>query len=212
MRTHAALLMFVFATAANAAAQPSSTPSRVAGGIQAGATLATVSSYDDTDAGEAFGTGIRGGSTVGGFLTIRISSHVSFQPEAMFVQKGAVLTGGVNDREEARTRLSYVEVPLLLRWEATGGRVRPFVVAGPAFAFSTGSTVDASASGGPGDIDVSSQVRTADAGVAFGGGISQGRLSIGARLVQGFIDIGETADVDRPVRTRTFSMLVGVRF
>src|SRR5262249_26392952 len=175
-------------------------------------TLATLSSYDTLEAGEGFGTSMLAGASAGGFVTIRLNRHLVFQPEAAFVQKGALLTDPRSGNEQARTHLNYLEVPLLLRWEGAGGRMTPYLVLGPALGFALGAHVDASASGVQTDVDVSDEVRAIDSGLALGAGIDRGRWGVGARVVQGLIDIGNSTRVDRAVRTRTVTLLATIRF
>jgi RNA polymerase sigma-70 factor (ECF subfamily) len=134
------------------------------------------------------------------------------RPEVLLVQKGARIRFPGLSGNDAVVDLRYVEIPVLLRIAPGAGAGRWFIAAGPTFAFKVRARVDASDSGGPEDVDVDSQVRSADAGAAIGGGVDVRRWSFEARLVQGSLDIGNTRQVDEPVRTRTFSFLASVRF
>ena len=130
-----------------------------------------------------------------------------------FVEKGARLTipGATNDTI-AIAKLSYLEFPMLFKIEPARHGVRPFGLLGPSFGINVGAHVDASASGGPSSADVSSELRTADVGVAVGGGVTDGRWFAEIRWTQGVIDVGESRRVDDPVRTRTVAILAGIRF
>jgi hypothetical protein len=210
MKTFITLSLFVI-TPLSAWAQ-SAAPPHVSAGVQAGVTLSTVSSYRSGPAEEAFGSAFRSGGTAGGFVTIALHGAIAFQPEVLFAQKGATLTDPHGDAGVASTRLTYLEVPLLLRWSPGHGHAAPFVVAGSAVAWTLTARVDSSASGGPSDVDVRNQTRSADVGIVAGGGLQIGRGFVEARLVQGILDIGSTARVDGVVRSRAVSMLAGVRF
>jgi hypothetical protein len=195
------------------AAQQSSGPTRLAVGIEAGLALATLSSYQTPDVDEAFDTGIRQGLIVGAFFELRLRDGLSFRPEIYVVQKGSVLRfADAGGADSATVDIRYVELATLFRLSPSRESARPFVNVGPTVAFKTSANVDASASGGPSNVDVGSQVRTADVGIAIGGGIQRGRWCLEARIVQGIIDIGNTRQVDDVVRTRTASFLAGFRF
>ena len=113
MRTLIALSLFVI-TPVSAWAQ-SSASSHVTAGLQAGVTVSTVSSYRSGPPEEAFGSAFRSGGTAGGFVTVPLRGTIAFQPEVLFTQKGAMLTDPQRSAAVASTRLTYLEVPLLLR-------------------------------------------------------------------------------------------------
>jgi hypothetical protein len=196
-----------------AAAQSSTGSPRVSVGAEAGFVLATLSSYQSPNTDEAFDTGFRNGFIVGGLVDVRLRNGWSLRPGVYFVEKGAVIRfadgGGV---DSATVNLHYVEFAALLHVTAARPTIRPFLNAGATFAGKTGAEVDASASGGPSNIDVGSQVRAADVGFAVGGGVEDRRWSVEARFVQGVIDVGNTQQVDDVVRTRTLSFIAGIRF
>jgi hypothetical protein len=129
------------------------------------------------------------------------------------VQKGAVLEfADGRGSDLASVEIRYVELAPLLRVSFSRNPARLVVNLGPTFGFKTSARVDASASGGSSNVDVSSQVRDADVGLAIGGGVQYGRWSVEARFVQGIIDIGNTLAVSDVVRTRTVSFIAGFRF
>jgi hypothetical protein len=204
------MLLLVTVNAVPAWAQSSAAP--VTAGLQAGLTRSTVSPYPSGSPQDAFGSAFRSGASVGGFFVLPMRGTIAFQPELLYVQKGATLTDPQSDSSVARTRLAYLEVPLLVRWTPARREVAPFVIGGATVDRLLSAHVDSSASGGPSDTDVSSQTRSADVGIAAGGGVQIGRGFIQGRFVQGLLDIGNTRRVGGVVHTRTFSVLAGVRF
>src|SRR5262249_8775395 len=182
-------------------------------GVEAGLALGSLSSYRTANVDEAFDASARRGATVGVFVDVPVARHLAVEAGASFVEKGARLTP-VGTRDEAITiaKLSYLEFPVLLRIDTARAGVRPFAVVGPSFGVNVGAHVDASASGGPSNLDVGSQLRTADVRLAFGGGVSSGAWFVEGRFTQGLIDVGETRRGDEVVPTSTISLLPGLRF
>jgi hypothetical protein len=202
----------VFLASAATLSMPADTAAETVG-VKAGLTAATLSSYETGDANESFGTSSRAGATAGVFVDIPVIRHLVLEAGVDFVQKGARLTeAGAARAHIAVATLSYLEFPVVLRCEAGQGRVRPFGIAGPSFGINVSAHVDASASGGPASIDVRNQVRTADMGIAAGGGVTVDSWFVEGRVTQGIIDVGETPSVDRVIRTRTVSLIAGFRF
>ena len=182
-------------------------------GVEAGLARGSLSSYQTDDANESFGTARRHGATAGLFVDVPIAKNLALQLGVGFVEKGARLTiPGANDNTIAIAKLSYLEFPMLLKIEPAQRGVRPFVLLGPSFGINLSAHVDASASGGPSSVDVSKELRTADVGVAVGGGVTDGHWFAELRWTQGIIDVGESRRVDDPVRTRTVAILAGIRF
>jgi hypothetical protein len=212
MRSAGALLCCLLVIPVSAFGQSNARTNRVSGGVEGGLALATLSSYQSPDVNEAFDTSVRNGATLGAFVLVPLGEKWSLQPEVLFVQKGAKITFPGSTSTDAVVDLRYLEFPVLLTLGIGSGSVRGFVNAGPTFAFKLHASVDASDSGGPSDVDIDSQVRRADAGIAVGGGVEGRHWSLGVRLVQGFIDIGNSRQVDDVIRTRTVAVVAGVRF
>jgi hypothetical protein len=182
-------------------------------GVEAGLALGSLSSYQSNDVNESFGTAQRRGTTVGLFVDVSATPHLALELGVGIVEKGARLTvpGATNDTV-AIAKLSYLEMPVLLRVDAARLGVRPFGLVGPSFGINLAAHVDASASGGPSSVDVGNELRTADVGVVVGAGLTDGRWFAEIRWTQGLIDVGESRRVDDVVRTRTVSILAGIRF
>lgn len=66
----------------------------------------------------------------GGFVTLPLSERATVQLEALYIERG-FSTSGLH-QDGSRTRMSYLDFPILLRFRATPspGRVRPILLAG----------------------------------------------------------------------------------
>ena len=80
-------------------------------------------------------------TTVGGGLFVRFSvGRITLQPELLLLTKGAPLRG--TSAEDRDLKIQYTEIPLLVRVEMTDDRFRPYLMAGPAFAFEYDCEID----------------------------------------------------------------------
>lgn len=181
-------------------------------GVVAGAAFAKVGGPDVADEDVKSRVGI----AAGGFATLGISRNVAIQPELLYSQKGAKSTEG---EVTSRVRLSYVEVPVLLKLRfpgSGGGTVVPHVYAGPYFGVRVGCSVSASngtatISSGCGDQAADIHIKSSDFGATFGGGVDVGRAIIDVRYDLGLSKIGsETTNND--VKNRVLYLLVGWTF
>lgn len=123
----------------------------------------------------------------------------AFQPELTYSMKGAKTGDGTFD---ATFKISYIEVPLLLRYEMpTQSSMRPFFHAGPALAFKTSCSIEGS--DGTQSVSVGcdggdSKTKTFDVGLMFGGGLAFKQMdhtfSVGLRYNLGLIEIADGAE------------------
>ncbi len=123
------------------------------------------------------------GYVVGPFLSLGLGPTFAVQGEALFSVQGsklnstaaANLTGlTASDLSDAHLDLSYVQVPVLLRWSVLPGPVSPFVYAGPSFGFNLSGKLKAS---GMQDQDLK-DLKSVDTGVAGGVGVRVGLLGL----------------------------------
>jgi hypothetical protein len=142
------------------------------------------------------------GLAIGGFVDIGIRDTFSFQPEVLFMQKGATTDDPFLD-ESVSINLDFIEIPLLAKMTFAGtGRARPFVVFGPGLGFNTSASID--------DFDIDEDVESMDFSLIFGGGVSVGAAIFEARYDLGLTDLA--SDPAGSVKSRTFSILVGYGF
>lgn len=202
--------VLVLSVAASSAALAQKT--EVHFGVLAGASFAKISGSDVTG-----DVKIRTGFAAGGFVNIGVSKNFAIEPEALFVQKGAKQTdSGV----ESKIKVSYVEVPVLLKLRfpsASGGTVVPHVYAGPYLGFKAGCHISATdgsitASANCADAPFNAKIKSTDFGATFGAGVDVGRAIIDARYDLGLTKLGNDPSGDNDIKSRTILLLVGWTF
>ncbi len=219
-------------------------------GILAGANLSSINRVDESlsDAGNALlANQRRAGGQAALYATFAVSDRFSLQPELHYIQKGGkativldpdpeALSLLADDRMTLGVRLSYVEIPLLARFDLTSrARAwRPFIIAGPSFSLKTdcqasteigtfklsGScTNDASLpddeAGAAADVNID-PVRDTDFGAIGGLGL-QGSLlnrqfSLQVRYMHGLRSIASEQIVNASAKNRGVSLVMGLGF
>lgn len=157
----------------------------------------------------------RSGFAVGAFLNVSTGGFFSIQPEVLFSQKGAKLQ---SEDGEATMKLSYVEIPVLLKVSpmlvgATG--FKPFLYAGPVLGISAGCSISGEDEGISVDVDCGVgdfiDTKSTDLSAVFGAGgsfaVGRGTFSVEARYGLGLSDVFDVEDMD--VKNRAISVLVG---
>jgi hypothetical protein len=155
--------------------------------------------------------GRRAGLTGGAFVDIPLGKVVSFEPEALFSQKGATIAVSVPDVGLANGdyRLNYLEVPLLARVRiAKFSNCGVFVLAGPSIGIKLAARVKVEFQGTSDTQDISDQLPGTDIGLAIGGRIESGQVLGEVRYTHGFTNLGDTGEV----KTHVLAFLVGWRF
>ena len=189
------LVLLALACSARAVvAQTAAAPSQFE--ILAGVNLAKLSSSED-DAGDVK---MRTGLVAGVGLIKPLAPSWSFQPELTYSMKGAKVSDA---GFELTSKLSYLEVPLLLRYDIGSGSsdgVRPFIHAGPALALKLtcsfeGNDGTSNFSTGCDDENGDGGAKTFDMGLMFGGGLAfrhmEHTFSIGVRYNLGLLNIAK---------------------
>ncbi len=177
----------------------------VTGGVKGGLNLADVSL--DPEDPDSPCCGMKAGGALGAFLNVGTPT-VSFQPELLYSMKGAK---GSDAFEDARIKINVVEIPLLLRADPMSeNRVHPFVTIGPAVSFRTSAKFE-DPSGE--EEDLKDDTKSTDFGMIFGGGIAAGPATIELRYDLGLRNLADDPDdPDLSAKTRTLSILFGIRF
>lgn len=172
-------------------------------GVIGGATFATLRGVDNVDQ--------RDGAMGGVSLLFPVAGPFSLQTELLAVSKGA---GGTIGPSSDGVKLTYAEVPVLLRFTPSAGLLSPHVYAGPY----VGLRINCTLQSGNSDCDDVGTVstRSADMGGLVGGGVdlSLGRLVLtgGARYgfgVSKVIDF-DVDNVRESAKTGTFALYAGV--
>lgn len=179
----------------------------VSAGFKAGVTAARLPGL--TDAVEvAVDEESRWGGTGGVFVTLPLNDLVAFQPEALYVVKGATLAAGPRSTLSFDTR--YLEIPLFFRFGRSSRRL--YFLAGPSVGFRLAAEAREVVDGVTETRDVSDQIKRVDVGVSFGAGANLGRFLVEGRWTEGLRDAESGDRFDTAVRHRVLAMLAGFRF
>ena len=173
----------------------------VTGGVKGGVNFGRIVLGED-DAGVL---DYKPGLVIGAFASVRATDIFIFQPEFLYLVKGAQenLVGG----DIIKTNLGFLQFPLLFRVNFVTGSVRPFVLFGPAFGFRTKADIDRT---GEREVDISDETRQSSSAASSRWACSSVKVIIEGRYDHGFNDLDRNEPFE--VRTRTFSILAGFDF
>lgn len=194
----------VFLVAALAVFGMSQSDAQVKFGVKAGPQITNLIGDDVSDDKEA-----KVGVNVGGYANIRFSEQLAFQPELLFSLQGNKQTEkeealGTTTTWESKNNLSYINVPLMLKWYAYEGLNFEF---GPQVGFNVGAkyenTMKITNNNGTittesdGDLD---NIETVDFGLNIGAGyeLPMG-LNFGLRYTHGLTNIVKDVDAKNSV-------------
>jgi hypothetical protein len=187
-------------------------------GVMAGVNYATVS--QDPQATEV-DFGYKAGLLAGAFLGYQVTDAFSIEPQALYSQKGAKVTGtGSNSSLEGSVRINYIEVPVLAKlwFPMASSQMKPFVFVGPEVSFKVGCTAEGEilAVTGSRDCDETNgeiKLKSTDFGVTGGAGIQfyagTNVVRIDARYTWGLTDINDSGD-NRKIKNRAFAATIGL--
>jgi len=182
-------------------------------GFTLGANSATVGGSDAQDAGR------RTGLLAGALAVLPFSATLAFQPEVAFTSKGASVADPQDPGFSGALKMTYLEIPALLRFElaaATAGP-HPFIYAGPALAFKTSCDFEVkgpgvSASSSCDNPDVNVKVNSTDFSLIGGAGIAfrtGGRtVGVAVRYDHSLSKISDQGDI----KHRVISILGTIEF
>lgn len=150
----------------------------------------------------------RWGGTGGVFVTLPLNDRVAFQPEALYVMKGATLA--VGPFTTLIFDVQYLEMPLFFKFGRSSRRL--YVLAGPYMGFRLAAEAREVVNGVTETRDFSDQINRVDAGVSFGAGATFGRLLVEGRWTEGLRDTDSQDQFDTVVRHRVLALIAGFRF
>ncbi len=146
------------------------------------------------------------GAVAGLFVGKQINETVGWRLEGLFSQKGAK---DEESGDDAKFRLTYVDVPVLLTFgPASSGDTRFNVFTGPQASFKT--KAEASFSDGSSQ-DLDDFVKGTDFGWVLGAGLEKGRVTADVRYTLGLSNIAKDADDDDSLKNRVFAVMIGVK-
>jgi hypothetical protein len=191
------------------AADSNDEPRRVAVGGFVSANLATVT-YRPVPVNTESQQWNGGGATI----DIALGGGISLDARAMWNRKGATFT---NDPAGAFQTVSadYLSMPILVK-VGTHGPLRVYAAAGPEFALRLTSRVVSTFGLSHFDENADAVTRRTDLAADFGGGVER-RLGHAGLFVEGLYSYGlknvvVPATPGERAKTRTFTLLAGVRF
>ena len=144
--------------------------------------------------------------------TRSFSKYFAFGPELTYVQKGVKAQDNTHTVNED-IKVSYVELPLLLRANLGTGAIRPYLLGGPSFAIKTGCKLRLYGAGTDTTRnckDVNADVESSDFGVMVGGGIGFGRFALSVRYDMGMKNINKKSMGNDAVKNKTLMGVVSV--
>lgn len=166
-------------------------------GIKGGLTFNTI---DISNASGTFdnATGFVGGLSYG----FRLGDNLGLQPELLYIEKGG-------ESGNADVSLSYMEVPVLLRFMAPTGRIQPFLLGGGYAGFKLSDDCSVKQAGEClGDLESTDFGLSLGAGLRFGGTTG---ITLELRWDRGLTDINTTG-TEANARNRTVMLMAGLSF
>jgi opacity protein-like surface antigen len=139
------------------------------GGIKGGFNLSKFYSVEPAGMEQKYLAGFQ----VGLFKGFNITPTIQIQPELFFIQKGSKVEYTYDSVEvTSKTRISYFEIPLLLKFNfRSGARANPYLIAGPYVAFRTTAKQTVEAGGVKESEDIKDEVKSTDFGIIGGLGV-----------------------------------------
>jgi outer membrane protein with beta-barrel domain len=178
-------------------------------GVKGGVNFASLTPEEggDVDTSQRLGP-------VGGVWVRLPFTHVAFQAEGLFSEKGVKFKAPGSGLDELDLRVRYIEIPLLARVDfgASGSAARPFVLGGAAPAFKLSTRAKAVADGQEQSREIDDQIHSVDVGLVGGAGLQFGRALIEVRYTYGLrhINTDDNGEGDR-IKNRVVSVMLGVR-
>ena len=176
-------------------------------GIKGGATLYQgviefMGVEETTDASFSFGGGL--------FIEMPMNRFVSIQPEVLFLMKAAEDDAVFGMSGTFTNTFSYIDVPLLLRFniDVLDG-MTPYVLGGPY----AGYLLKAELEQGGNKEDITDDFKSINFGAKVGGGLKLGALSIEVMYDMGLMNIlDEDEGGNISVKQNGLTMMLGISF
>lgn len=201
MRVYAMVLCLVLGVATAARAQ------EAVFGVKAGISYANLK-FDGQEADVNFDQRI--GFVGGLFMVWPATGNAALQVEALYSQKGTSLD---NEEGKGALKLDYLEVPILARFSSAPATKASFhIFGGPSLGFKMRAHGTGDFADNGDDQDVGDDVETFDFGLIVGAGVDFSHMTLDARQNWGLSNVNKDPGDDEGVKTRTFSVMLGIRF
>lgn len=165
----------------------------------------------------------RGGIRVGGFCSFDIAEGLQLQPEIYYTRKGASYEYcgkyyTLDYSISGNLQLDYIEIPLLVKYQARIGTLSPFLFTGPYLAFKTsargGMTLAISGFDAVSESGPIEEIKPIDLGMVFGAGVrwplGEVDLIFDARYSLGLSNLSD--GLNEEMKNDAFSFLAGIAF
>ncbi len=164
----------------------------------------------------------------GGVFQLGFAGPIALEVEPTYIQKGGkaeannISINGIPVSSLKLTyKLSYLEIPILLRVNLPVPGIKPYAEAGPTIGFNMSSTVttDFTANGqsGTNDTDDKDNTSSTEFGLAFGAGVEYGvapftSLVFDVRYALGLSNTQSNSTGNQSIKTNGIQLSVGVLF
>ena len=186
-------------------------------GVLGGVNLATVSVDPMPEEGLEFSNLTCFG--FGGVLDYYLGESISLHLEPMYLQKGTKMIMTMEGLGELTGEMnaSYIEIPVMLKFEFGANNVRPYIMGGPTIGYRLSAEMKTSFGGEEQTEDMKETTKDFDYGVVFGGGVSM-QMGNNTFFVEGRYSLGlanindDPEDPDTTIKTKGIQVFAGITF
>lgn len=181
-------------------------------GIKGGLNIADLKDLEGLDSVESVTTESETGFIGGAYVNFPMGPF-KLQVEGLYSLKGATSDNNLSNKI-TELKLTYFEVPLLLKYELPMPAIKPFIYGGGSMAFLM-SAEERDVIVNSDWIDIKEGMEDIDYGLVVGGGIQVFTISLDVRYTHGLANT--LADVPdgslvQEAKNRTFSIMAGIKF
>ena len=179
-------------------------------GLKAGLNFADLKDVEHLDSIDSIHNETKTGYILGGHLAFPMSPSLKLQIEGLYSVKGATgqATGGL-DVQKWENKLTYLEIPLLLKLEFPVPTLKPFLYGGASVSVLLSAQERVLADW----HDIKDSLNSTDYGLVLGGGLHLGGLFCEVRYNHGLSDLVEEQDPHSMVtqsRNKVLSIMAGL--
>ncbi|NQT25136.1 PorT family protein [candidate division KSB1 bacterium] len=150
----------------------------------------------------------------GGVLDFNLNEMLTLHLELMYLQKGV---NGKWDIYDLENKVTYLEVPILLKYSIGTGNIKPYLIAGPTIGYLLSGTGKISGGGYSSEEDLKETTKNLDYGIGLGAGVGMpmgnNSIFLEARYAMGLANINDDPDdPDTEVKTKGIQIFAGITF